>query len=85
MAVGEAMDVVNEMRKAAAEQGKPFAISQPVYAAAELEPNFQSEITVPASETPVAVSLSECAPTLPVSTASFRERRAALGRLWSGK
>jgi len=83
MAVGEAMDVVNEMRRAAAEQGKAFAISQPVYTAAGLEPNSGSEITVPASEAPVAVSLSDSAPALPASPPTLRERRAALQRLWT--
>ena len=37
MAIGEAMDVANELREAAAASGKPFAISQPVYAAAGLD------------------------------------------------
>jgi adenylate cyclase len=83
MAVGEALDVVNEVRKAAAAQGKPFAITKPVYTAAGLDQSFESEITVPGLETPVAMSLSESAPVLPVSTTSFRERRAALQRLWS--
>jgi adenylate cyclase len=83
MAVGEALDVANELRKAAAEQGKPFAISKPVYMAAGLEPNVDNEIMVPGSEGPIAVSLSESAPDLPVSTTSFRERRAALQRLWT--
>lgn len=82
MAVGEAMDVANELRKAAAVQGKPFAISKPVYTAAGLDPHFENEIMVPGSEAPVAVSLSESAPALPVSTTQFRERRAALQRLW---
>jgi adenylate cyclase len=83
MAVGEALDVANEMRKSAAEQGKPFAISKPVYTAAGLEPNVGNEIMVPGPEGPIAVSLSESAPDLPVSTTRFRERRAALQRLWS--
>jgi adenylate cyclase len=83
MAVGEAMDVANELRKAAAAQGKPFAISKPVYTAAGLDPQFENEITVPGPEAPVAVSLSESAPVLPVSTTPFRERRAALQRLWN--
>ena len=83
MAIGEAMDVANELRKAAAAQGKPFAISKPVYTAAGLDPEFENEITVPGPEAPVAVSLSESAPVLPVSTTPFRERRAALQRLWN--
>jgi adenylate cyclase len=83
MAVGQALDVASELRKAAAEQGKPFAISKPVYAAAGLEPSFENEIMVPGADGPIAVSLSESAPVLPVSTTSFRERRAAFQRLWN--
>ena len=37
MAVGEAVDVANELRKAAAAQGKQFAISEQAYTAAGLE------------------------------------------------
>ena len=33
MAVGAAMDIANELRKAAATRGKAFAVSEPVYAA----------------------------------------------------
>jgi hypothetical protein len=58
-------------------------ISKPVYTAAGLEPSFENEIMVPGSEGPIAVSLSESAPALPVSTTSFRERRAAFQRLWN--
>jgi adenylate cyclase len=83
MAVGEAMDAVNEVRKAAAAQGKPFAITKPVYTAAGLDQSFESEIMVPGPDAPVAVSLSESAPAVPVSTTSFHERRAALRRLWT--
>jgi adenylate cyclase len=82
MAVGEALDVVNELRKAAAAQGKAFAISEPVYTAAGLDASFEDKVTVPDSEAPVAVALSESAPALPVSVRSFRERRAALRQLW---
>jgi adenylate cyclase len=83
MALGEALDVVNEVRKAAAAQGKPFAITKPVYTAAGLDQSCESEVTVPGFEVPVAMSLSESAPALPVSTTSFRERRAAFQRLWN--
>jgi hypothetical protein len=82
-ALGEALDVVNEVRKAAAAEGKPLAITKPVYSAAGLDQSFESEVMVPGLEAPVAVSLSETAPVLPVSTTTFRERRAALQRLWS--
>jgi len=82
MAVGEAMDVANELRKAAAARGKPFAISKPVYAAAGLDASFEDEVMVPDSDSPVPASLSETAPALPHSATPFHERRAALRRLW---
>jgi adenylate cyclase len=82
MAVGEAMDVANKLRKAAAARGKPFAISKPVYAAAGLDASFGDEVIVPDSDSPVSASLSESAPALPHQATPFHERRAALRRLW---
>ena len=38
MAIGEAVDVANDLRKAAAERDKAFAISEKVYAEAGLAP-----------------------------------------------
>jgi adenylate cyclase len=38
IAIGEAVEVANELRKAVAVDGTPFAISEPVYAAAGLVP-----------------------------------------------
>jgi adenylate cyclase len=83
MAVGEAMDVANELREAAAAEDKPFAISQPVYAAAGLDAEFTENISVGGSDAPIPASLSDTAPVLPLSATPFRERRAALQRLWS--
>jgi hypothetical protein len=85
MAIGEAMDVANELRKAAAAQRKPFAISQPVYAAAGLEGAAQDQVMLrsPRSAAPVAAFLSASAPVLPPSPRPLAERRAALQRLWS--
>jgi adenylate cyclase len=85
MAIGEAMDVANELRKAAAAQHKPFAISQPVYAAAGLEGVAPDQVMLrsPRSAAPIAAFLSATAPVLPPSSRPLAERRAALQRLWS--
>ena len=45
MAIGEAVDVANALRKAAAAQDKQFAISEQVYAAAGLDFPAQDKIT----------------------------------------
>ena len=84
MAIGEAMDVANELRKAAAARRKPFAISQPVYAAAGLEGAAQDQVMLssPRSAAPVAAFLSASAPVLPPSSGPLAERRAAPQRLW---
>jgi adenylate cyclase len=84
MAIGEAMDVANELRQAAARHARLFAISKAVYAAAGLDPPAQDEITVPAADAPVAVSLSDAAPLPPPPPTRLRERSEALQRLWKG-
>jgi len=63
MAIGEAVDVANELRKAAIAHGVLFAISEPVYTAAGLVPNCEKRITVPSPgrELPIAVCLSASA------------------------
>jgi adenylate cyclase len=86
MAIGEAVDVANELRKAAASHRKPFAISEPVYAAAGLHPALQEDEVVlrsARSAAPIAASLTASAPALPPSSRPGRERRAALQRLWT--
>jgi adenylate cyclase len=88
MAIGEAMDVANELRKAAATHGKPFAISERVYTAAGLEVNVQDRVMLASrsSDAPIPVSLSTTAPERPPSWPRLGERipRTALQRLWSG-
>src|SRR5258708_6982633 len=61
MAIGDAIDVANDLRKAAAERGKAFAISQAVYTEAALSPVAEDKITV-GSEPATIVFLSDAAP-----------------------
>jgi adenylate cyclase len=88
IAIGEAVDVANELRKAAAAQGKQFAISESVYTAAGLDLPAQDQITlhVPGLDAPVVASVSATGPALPASWKPIGapSRRAALQRLWSG-
>ena len=46
MAIGEAIDVANDLRKAAAERDKAFAISEKVYTEAGLVPVAEDKITL---------------------------------------
>jgi adenylate cyclase len=89
MAVGAAMDIANELRKAAATRGKAFAVSEPVYAAVGLEPTFPDKVMIAqrGSDAKIAVSLSATAPDLPTSWRRRSEQvgRATLQRLWSGR
>jgi adenylate cyclase len=84
MAVGEAMDEANALRKAAAAHDTPFAVSQPVYTAAGASPPRADEITLPLpdSTTPLVAFLSARAPVVPPAKPAG-ERRAALQRLWA--
>ena len=84
MAIGEAVDVAQELRKAAAASGKPFAISERVYVAAGLDSASQDKVMLrsPHSAAPIAASLSASAPALP-SSSRGSERRTALQRLWT--
>jgi adenylate cyclase len=85
MAIGEAVDGANALRKAAAERDKAFAISQKVYADAGLTPIHQDSITIgPAPG--ITVHLSDAAPIPSPSWTLHGElgRRATLRRLWAG-
>jgi adenylate cyclase len=84
MAVGEAMDEANQLRKTAAAQGAPFAVSQPVYTAAGVSPPSADQITLPSpdSTTSLVAFLSARAPVVPPAKHAG-ERRAALQRLWA--
>lgn len=87
MAIGEAVDVANELRRTAAAQGRQFAISETIYSAVNLDLPPQDRITlhVPGLP-PVAASVSAAAPVLPESWKPIGtpSRVAALQRLWSG-
>jgi adenylate cyclase len=86
LSIGEAVDVANELRKVAAKRGKGFAISRPVYAAAGLDDSFREDASMTTADVdaPVAVSLSDVAPIPARAPTRFRERRAALQRMWKG-
>jgi adenylate cyclase len=86
IAVGEAVDVTNELRKAAAAHGQPFAISDAVTLAAGVNPAAGEQIMVGSNSAggPIVAWLSAAAPILPSSRTRLVERRDALRRLWSG-
>jgi adenylate cyclase len=85
MAIGDAIDVANDLRKAAAERGKAFAISEAVYAEAALSPVAEDRITV-GSEPATTVFLSDAAPIASPAWTMHGEvgRGAMLRRLWAG-
>jgi adenylate cyclase len=85
LALGDAVDVANELRKAADTRGKPFAISETVYAAAKIEPVFEDKVMLPSpgGEAPIAGFLSDKAPIPSPSWTLHGQqgRRATLQRL----
>ena len=85
MAIGEAVEVANELRKAAAARGSSFAISEPVTTAAGVDPAAGEKVMLqsPGAADAVAATLSASAPSTPPSRAGLVER-AALPRLWGG-
>ena len=88
IAIGEAVNVVNALRKAAASDGKHFAVSAATFAAADLELPPQDRVTleVPDLDTPIEASLSDSAPALPADWKPIGapSRVTALRRMWSG-
>jgi len=86
MAVGEALEVANALRKAAAAQGKAFAISEAVSSAAGVDIAVGVKIILrsPGSAAPITASLFAAAPVPPPPRTRLVERRTALQRLWSG-
>jgi adenylate cyclase len=58
MAIGEAVDVANELRKAAVAHDLPFAISEQVYEAAGIVPSCEQNITVPGRDISIPVCLA---------------------------
>ena len=73
MAIGEALDGANELRKAAAAHDLPFAISEQVYQAVGEVPICEKTISVPGRDRPIAVCLSASAAAL-VPAAPFASR-----------
>jgi len=88
MAVGEAIDVANDLRRAAAERDLPFAISERVYVAAGLDPAVQgtTAIRLPGPNTSITAYLSKTAPVpSPSWTLHGKQGRGAkLRRLLAG-
>lgn len=87
MAVGEAVDGADALRVAAAERGKAFAISEAVYADADLSPaGDRIELPPRGTEAAMAAFLSDAAPVPSPSWTLHGElgRRAMLRRLWAG-
>jgi adenylate cyclase len=84
MAVGDAIDLINEIRKAAAAQERMFAISQPVYAAAGVEPVSAEEITVRSATDSIVVFLSASPPRPPqrARRPGSERVRSTLQRIW---
>ena len=85
MAVGEAIDGAQELRKAAAARDKAFAISEKVYADADLVPVHQDSITI-GPGAGISVYLSDASPVASPEWTLNGElgRRTTLRRLWAG-
>jgi adenylate cyclase len=84
MAVGEAVDVANELRKLAAAYKKSFAVSEPVTAAAgvDMAPGDKLVVSLQAGAS-IAAALSASPPVvLPPARTRLSEHHAALRRLW---
>jgi adenylate cyclase len=64
MAIGEAVDGANELRKAAVAHDLPLAVSEQVYQTAGVAPTCDKKISVPGRDTPIAVCLSASAAAL---------------------
>jgi adenylate cyclase len=64
MALGEAIDVAHELRNLAAQRNRPFAVSEPVYTAAGIEPVYQEKVTLTLSggDAGIVAFLSDAAP-----------------------
>jgi adenylate cyclase len=85
MAVGEVVDVTNDLRKAAAERDKAFAISEAVYAEGGLVP-VHADIVMAGAGAGIKAYLTDFAPIPSTSWTLHGElgRGALLRRLWAG-
>jgi adenylate cyclase len=91
IAIGEAIEATNDLRRAVARsaaRGTPFTISEAVYTTAGLTPKMANKflVPVPSLEHPLTVVQSTSVPVLPAHARAYRRRArvAALRRLWSG-
>jgi adenylate cyclase len=91
IAIGEAVEATNDLRKAVAQWapgGTPFTISEPVYTTAGVTPKMADKILlqVAALEGPLTVFQSTSVPVPPAHARAHRRRTrvSALRRLWSG-
>jgi adenylate cyclase len=88
IAIGDAIDAANEMRKEAVARGTPFAISRPVYEAAGIEPVFREKVALPSpdEDAGLVAFLSDTAPIPSPNWTLHGEqgRRARLQRFWRG-
>jgi adenylate cyclase len=88
IAVGDAIDAANEIRKEAAARGTPFAISEPVYAAAGIEPVYREKVALPSPDADVGLVafLSDAAPIPSPKWTLYGAQgpRARLQRFWRG-
>jgi adenylate cyclase len=88
IAMGDAVDVANQLRKMAAEHDKAFAISEKVFDEAGLTPTAQDAVSLrpEGSADEITVYLSDAAPVPSPAWTLHGEmgRRAMLRRLWAG-
>jgi adenylate cyclase len=86
VAVGEAMDIAKQLRKAVIAHGKRFGISEPVAQAAGVTMAGGDNIVLQPSRvaSSVAATISDEAPVLPAAQRQLAERAASLRRMWSG-
>ena len=82
IAIGDAIDEANELRKEAAARNRVFAISQTVYAAAGLEPVYQDKVSLPSPDADAGLIafLSDAAP-IPSPQWTLHGERGARARL----
>jgi adenylate cyclase len=88
IAIGDAIDAANQMRKEAVAHATPFAISQPVYEAAGIEPVFREKVALPSpdEDAGLVAFLSDTAPIPSPNWTLYGEqgRRARLQRFLRG-
>jgi hypothetical protein len=86
VAVGEAMDIAKQLRKAVIAHGKRFGVSEPVAQAAGVTMAGGDNIVLQPSRatSSVTATISDEAPVLPAAQRQLAERAASLRRLWSG-